>query len=331
MNESFYFDLIRIDTNKTTVTDSVVFSMEAVQYFKLEGMNMPGQNTKLKEFDSPDLQQLFLIDGEGHLKLNLNQAKHQQKRTVPDVVFFHVKLTEKAGSPLWTDLYIKMILNRNLTTGELQQLQAYLIQKFSSTPEVYLQVIQREEQASITRLEKIRRLLIETDLPILIISVLSIVLVLSLGSLFIISIAYSVSICRIFKCRRTEDKYEIAKKRGIEDGGNLKEFDDQGTEETEETEDDESDSNESHSPNNNIMGDNVRRVKVANKSRSHHRGKEQLHEKLLSSLICQQQENLNQQACFSTMDNCHKKTRTFRRGPSVQVHGPSDDCIFLGK
>ncbi len=330
MNDSFYFDLIRIDINKTN-TDEIFYAIQTAQYFKLEGMNAPGYSTKLKEFDSPDLTQLFLIDKEGHLKLNLNKAKHQLKRTIPDVIFFHVKIIDKHDSMLWTDLYIKMILNKNLTVSELQQLQAYLIQKFSSKPDIYLQMIQ--QRTSMSQLEKIRRILIETDLPILIISVLSIVLILSLGSLFIVSIVYSVSICKMFKCHLKPDrkKYEISKKnQAINDSGNLKDFDDEGTEETEETEDDGSDLNESHNiNNNNIIGGSVRRVKMK-LSGSHQRSKEQLHEKLLSSLICKQQNNSNQPACFSTIDIC-QNNRRFRREPSIQIHAPSVDSIILGK
>ena len=144
---------------------------------------------------------------------------------------------------------IKLILSdKRLSDEKFKKMASYLISKFSSNPEHYSHVVfpTRLTAASLNNGTDLNGIFKETKLPIIIITILVIVLAISLGSLLVISLAYSVSICNI--CKRSKECTEKQKKKfsmqpdiGKEaDLKPIKEFDD---EETEETEDNISDSN----------------------------------------------------------------------------------------
>ena len=104
--------------------------------------------------------------------------------------------------PLETFVNIKLILSdKRLSDEKFKKMASYLISKFSSNPEHYSHVVfpARLTAASLNNGTDLNGIFKETKLPIIIITILVIVLAISLGSLLVISLAYSVSICNICK------------------------------------------------------------------------------------------------------------------------------------
>lgn len=264
LNHSFYFELFHIRASDMDNSDSGGggshvdgFKLEQVVYYDLvsEEINSERYN-KLKEFNASQFKNLFLVEEAGVVKINL---KHLSPQVYPTVVFLQVRVSDKGvPDPLETTVNIKLVLNKNLPDEKYQKLQMLLVQRFSSAAEKYLHVVfpTKLTAAGSNNVTTLNTLFKETRMPVVIITILIVVLVISLGSLFVISLAYSMSICKICPC--VEDLSGKSKKKrkqqnqlqtytiapgidGLHEGLNpMKEFDD---EETEETEDNISDSN----------------------------------------------------------------------------------------
>lgn len=240
LNQTFYLNLLRIDARDMDKNSSDInFKIDEIEFFELmkESSNNPQQ------MDDSQFKNLFLIDSDGHLKINLRHLSSNLNRLVPGMVFFKLKLTDKGSPlPLETIVNLKLILNNGFSAARVNELKVSLIEKYSLQPEVYLSSIKNsgDLKTDESKIQWLKELYNKTQLPIIIVTVLLVILVIALSSLIFISIAYSISVCKIFNCKALKNRNQkFINVSDKEQNRNLKEFDDEETEETEETEDDE--------------------------------------------------------------------------------------------
>lgn len=222
-----YFDLIELSAFDLDLSENfskLNISLFSIKYFEVNNEN--DENLKeslMKEFNNTKIcnqSSIFLAESDEILQLKddlNNKAILKAKQfpcPFPLVMIVVIKISDNGVPALFSYVNIKLIfIDNQMKEKKLYELKHHLIEKYSSKPNFYL-TSKHTDSKNLTKLntfDSISKQIVKkitfqsflTDIhhPLVIVSILIFVLILTVVSLFIISIVYSVSVCKIFNCK----------------------------------------------------------------------------------------------------------------------------------
>lgn len=215
------FDLVNIEAQDLDVDErysKLNYSIQNVKYLAYDLVNARLDVQFSKKCNQTSLFSLK----QTRLVVDLNKFYHRpdlqvelKECSIPLVALLEIKISDNGEPALFTNLNLKLIfINNKLTTDKLTSIENYLIEKYSNHPNYYL--TSKNFEFNLTKLnnkntfehskEKLKgknfqEFFSTIHPPLIIVSILILVLLLTVISLFIMSIIYSVSVCKYFKCK----------------------------------------------------------------------------------------------------------------------------------
>jgi hypothetical protein len=213
-----YFDLIQIeaqDLDSNEMFSKINYSIINIKYYEFQNdksfkeFNNNPKKCNFSDFFKWENNELMHLKADLY-RINAKQQQQQQDYTcpIPLAILLTIKISDFGEPVLYTLLEIKLILiNNQLKANQLENIQSYLVDKYSSKPNFYSTNKNFDpDLGKLTSQEKNKSLKEKFSTihpPLIIISILILVLLLTMISLFVMSIIYSVRVCSFLNCKTT--------------------------------------------------------------------------------------------------------------------------------
>lgn len=194
------------------VDGMILFETERISFFNST------RNFRQEEIQLNPPESIFSVSkSDGLLDVDLSDLNEEVIKTL-FMCRLQIRIIDSSdSSPLSSNLnLIICFVRENTNQSVLLDLENSIYDKYSINRQNYLSTSKTSQivvyKTNLTEtllkenLKSFRHILFTNQFPILILTVLILILLITLAVLFIVSILYSISICRLFKCKLVSDK-----------------------------------------------------------------------------------------------------------------------------